>query len=345
MADTPDRLTELLNKEHEAGLHTSSFAPCPECSGQPTVSLPPPPDDSNNLEDPIEEPKPPLSPGNLEAALRRVRARITTYVEEGADEAPQEETGPVSPLDGGPMCEYCAGRRLVRKGDLPIEHPDFGKAFPCPVCSAPILMQRRLSALFGELGEKLQEHTLDNFEVDSRARRVALTKVRAWLDDPGHPWLYLHGPVGIGKTHLSVGALKAWIEMGHSGAFKLSRDLLDRIRQGYDDGSYRDVMDALVKTDLLVIDDLGSERHKESTDDDWASEKLFQIIGGRYDNNGRMIITANYTLDALSKRLGNPRVSSRIYEMATTKYVVDLSRLPNFRDLIANFFGRGGDDE
>jgi len=345
MADNSERLAELLKKEHAAGLHGQPFSLCPIC--QETI-LPPPPVPAaqltaDHLEDPIDSPPlPSIQPGNLESALRRVRQRITTYVDEHPDTP--DDGQPRSPLDGGPWCEYCKGCRSVRKGSLPVEHPDFGKAFPCPVCTVPMLMQRRMNVLFGELGDKLQGHTLDNFQTDSRPRRVALEKVQDWLHDPGNPWLYLNGPVGIGKTHLAVGALRVWIEMGHSGTFKLSRDLLDRIRQGYDDGSYRDVMDALLKTDLLVIDDLGSERHKENTDDDWASEKLFQIIGGRYDNNRRMIVTANYSLGSLAKRLGNQRLTSRILEMATTKYNVDMSRLPSFRDIIAGLFSRGDDE-
>jgi len=197
--------------------------------------------------------------------------------------------------------------------------------------------------LFGELGAHLQQHTLENFVADSRPRKIVLNHVLDWLQDPGNPWMYLHGVVGTGKTHLAVGSTKKWIEDGHSVAFKVSHSLLDRLRAGYDDKSYEQVMYALATVDLLVIDDLGSERHKDG-DDDWATEKLFQIIGGRYDNDKRMLITANYSLDALSKRLGNPRLSSRIYERAAPNYILDLSRLPNFRNIIADLWRRGNDE-
>jgi len=57
-----------------------------------------------------------------------------------------------------------------------------------------------------------------------------------------------------------------------------------------------------------------------------------------------MIVTANYSLGSLAKRLGNQRLTSRILEMATTKYNVDMSRLPSFRDIIAGLFSRGDDE-
>jgi len=346
VAENPEKLNELFHKEHAAGLHNPPFPGCPSCAQTQREPLPEPP----VLEDPIEStetitPRP--ERGSLGEAIEKIRRRRRAL---NADEyvqiaqMPTVDSQPVSPFDGGPMCEYCGGYRFIRKGDVPVGHPEFGSAFPCPRCHVPLLVQKRLDRLFGELGGHLQQHTLENFVADSRPRKAVLGHVQQWLEDPGNPWLYLHGVVGTGKTHLAVGATKKWIEGGHSVAFKVSHSLLDRLRQGYDDKSYEQVMYTLAEVDLLVIDDLGSERHKDG-DDDWATEKLFQIIGGRYDNDKRMLITANYSLDALSKRLGSPRVSSRIYERAAPNYILDLSRLPNFRDIIGGLFSRGGSNE
>ena len=280
-------------------------AHCAECQALPPEQpLPPPPegqdrksysDDqdrhSYTVNNPGVDEKPDKPRGNLAPAMARLRERLKLQ-EVDPSIPPDEEGERVSDFDGGPWCEVCKGMRYVRR-DLPVEDPDFGKTVDCPLCSRGIIMQRRLNRLWGELDEKLQEHTLDNFETNTKLRRTALERCREWLAQDKQRWLYIDGPVGIGKTHLAVGVTKAWIELGHSGVFKLSRDLLDRIRQGYDDKSYQDVMDSLGKVELLVLDDLGSERHKESGDDDWASEKLFQIMNGRYEKNARTLITSN----------------------------------------------------
>jgi len=329
-------IIELRAKEHSLNLHDGFPKPeCAACCAQPSKLVtsdgagPPSPVADHDLPDlPASTGRKP--PGNLAAIFARWKSRLVIEPDDASFDSLDLA---VSSVDSGAWCDTCQGRRVVRR-DLPFSDPDFGKAIPCPTCSKGIFLQRRLDRLFGELPDRLKGHSLDNFLVDLPIRRQMISRVREWLSTAKNHWLYLHGPVGRGKSHLAVGALKAWIELGHSGTFKLSRDLLDRIRAGYDDGSYRDLMRSLVDVELLVLDDLGSERHKANTDDDWASEKIFQIIGGRYDANVRTIVTANFNLDELSKRLGNPRVSSRIFEMASERFVLDLSKLPDQRQLI-----------
>ena len=48
------------------------------------------------------------------------------------------------------------------------------------------------------------------------------------------PGLLLIGEPGSGKTHLAVAALKALLERGHEGVFFDYKNLLDKIRAGYD---------------------------------------------------------------------------------------------------------------
>lgn len=50
-------------------------------------------------------------------------------------ELPGNHEGPHQWSDSTrPGCYHCGGKRYVRR-DVPVSHPEFGKAFPCPDCN------------------------------------------------------------------------------------------------------------------------------------------------------------------------------------------------------------------
>jgi DNA replication protein DnaC len=173
--------------------------------------------------------------------------------------------------------------------------------------------------------------SLETFPCESDQQRAALDRVREWLDDAAGPWLLLSGANGRGKTGLAVGAMRALAERGVGCAFVLVPDLLDGIRTTYGtrenfDANYDQLMGDLRTVSLLVLDDLGKEKAS-----DWATEKLFQVIGGRHANLKRTIVTTNLGLKGISQRLGDPATAQRIYELATERYALELSDLPFLR--------------
>jgi DNA replication protein DnaC len=263
----------------------------------------------------------------LSEAIRRWRER------RGLSDEPEPVDTSQTP-DDGPPCDHCRSLRWVGRHDLIPGEPGFGLAIPCPVCSAGMLAQRRLNRLFGELGERLHGHTLDNFQTPQKVYAEYVESVREWVADSGKPWLYLYGKVGRGKTHLAVGAMRAWIESGHSVLFSKVDGLLDHIHRGYKDGSYDDLMQSLLEAELVVLDDLGAE-HKHSPEGDWASEKLFALIGGRYDANARMIITSNLSIQGITNHLGHERIARRIHQMSYPKYALNFDKLPYRAEWVA----------
>lgn len=71
----------------------------------------------------------------------------------------------------------------------------------------------------------------------------------------------------------------------------------------------------LEEVDLLVLDDLGTERATE-----WATEKLFQVINGRYINRKPIVVTSNQDF---RKREGTipERMRSRLLDADRASYV------------------------
>jgi DNA replication protein DnaC len=104
-------------------------------------------------------------------------------------------------------------------------------------------------------------------------------------------WLVLLGQHGCGKTHLAAAVAHEWQQRNLGEVIFVSvPDLLDYLRAAFDPEmpqSYDRRFDAIKKTPLLVLDDLGTESATA-----WAKEKLFQLLNYRYDAMLPTVITA-----------------------------------------------------
>jgi DNA replication protein DnaC len=135
---------------------------------------------------------------------------------------------------------------------------------------------------------------LETFEHGMDTQREAFRRARAFVEafpivDRG---LVLHGPHGVGKTHLAVGILKAAIRTkGARGYFFETRELLRLVRDTYNrsvEETEMGVLGPVLHADLLVLDDLGAERTSE-----WVQETLGLVVNTRYNTRRPTIFTSN----------------------------------------------------
>lgn len=160
---------------------------------------------------------------------------------------------------------------------------------------------------------------------------VARMTVQKWADQ--YPLektgLLLVGPSGVGKTHLSVAALKALIKKGTHCLFCDYRELLKQIQNSYNQSAQTTELDLLrpvFEAEVLLLDDLGAVRPSE-----WVWDTVSLILNTRYNDNRTTIITANFVNEAahssetnttkragreetLGDRIGE-RMRSRLHEM------------------------------
>lgn len=123
--------------------------------------------------------------------------------------------------------------------------------------------------------------------------------------------LYLHGPVGCGKTHIAYGIKQLFtfrVQVWNT-AEMLQEIRRDYDRDGYSKGRLEEKLTDNQNRFLLVLDDIGAEKPT-----DFVTETLYRIINMRYIHKIPTIFTSNYTLSELAERIGD-RSASRIAEM------------------------------
>ncbi len=133
--------------------------------------------------------------------------------------------------------------------------------------------------------------------------------------------MYLVGPVGTGKTYLASAVCRELQGMRKRFRMLSGVQLLERYRACFDgQGTEEDVTRQLVGTPVLVIDDLGKE-----SPTDWAVERLFRVIDGRYNAERPVIVTTQFERPQLIRRLSRGGDSenavalvSRLCEMCGT---------------------------
>jgi DNA replication protein DnaC len=168
------------------------------------------------------------------------------------------------------------------------------------------------------LSKRMKGYALDNFDHEvSKSTQKALAKVMDYIMNWGENQetgrgLYFCGDVGTGKTHLAVAVMNELITRKRvPSLFVTVPELLDNIRGTYNDPGRNldEWMDAVKNADLLLLDDLGSERPTE-----WVQERLFVIVNHRYREALPTIFTSNIGPKDLAAQLGE-RTASRIISM------------------------------
>ena len=152
---------------------------------------------------------------------------------------------------------------------------------------------------------------------------------------------FLYGPAGVGKTVLATVLLLDSLSKDRHVAYLLQKldptnakydpdcartidhlfvgvsNLLSQLKNTYNtkagntkEESEREIIEKYSNVNFLVLDDFGTERSTE-----WTFSILYLIIDNRYNNYKRTIITSNYTLNQIARKLEDDRIPSRIQAM------------------------------
>jgi DNA replication protein DnaC len=168
------------------------------------------------------------------------------------------------------------------------------------------------------LSKRMRGYTFANFKPyfspsAARAAEKVENYLRSWEENREFgKGLYFCGGVGTGKTHLAVAVMNELMQRKRvPSLFVTVPEFLDNLREAYmiPGRDLDEWMDTVKNADLLVLDDLGSERPTE-----WVRERLFVIVNHRYREVLPTLFTSNIGPRDLATQLGE-RTASRIIAM------------------------------
>lgn len=155
---------------------------------------------------------------------------------------------------------------------------------------------------------KLPE-SLNTIEIAMKAIKYYLDNFKA-LQEQGKGLYISSGTKGSGKTRLAISIANKLLEE-HQVKFATSSTIIEEIKKTYHEKSeYTEskLIDDLINTEILIIDDFGAEKYTE-----WKDDRFYLIINERYINKKVTIYTSNYALDNL---VYDERIINRIKEQA-----------------------------
>lgn len=120
--------------------------------------------------------------------------------------------------------------------------------------------------------------------------------------------IVLMGKPGVGKTHLANALGLEALKQGYNVLFLHINDLIDKLNTAKADGSYRQLMNILCATDLLILDELGFKKIPAEFIDG-----VFEVIRKRYEA-GSIIITSNRNFEDWSNIFGDAVMASAIVD-------------------------------
>lgn len=204
-----------------------------------------------------------------------------------------------------------------------------------PVREMCACMRRRLyDRLYREVGlEGTQTQTFERFDLSifsaeklpgrSFSQRDMMAVSRDWAEDwanhaPDAPQktVVLMGQSGLGKTYLLHAMAHRLLERGKNVLVISAYRFIDVARKAYFGGSSED-LDAIMATDVLMVDDLGSEPLMEQV----TVTQWFNLINERQTRGQTTVFSTNLMQDDLRRRY-TERIASRLLDTQNAKLLL-----------------------
>jgi DNA replication protein DnaC len=172
-----------------------------------------------------------------------------------------------------------------------------------------------------DLKEILKKNNFENFNMDlysyhrtgnepiSPRKNIENIASKSWnfiqnFSSTDENLLFLGTP-GTGKTFLSNCIAKELLDRGYLVLYRTAETLIQDLKQirFNNDNTLEDL---LLNSDLLIIDDLGSEQIT-----DFSKTELFNLLNRRLLKRSKLLVSTNYDLEDLLK-IYSERISSRL---------------------------------
>jgi primosomal protein DnaI len=169
------------------------------------------------------------------------------------------------------ICAACPGAKncpkalTLSKVDLVYEKPILSRRIiPCEKNDVFVDPQYNFVTPYRDFPDEWLDHSRFSLPKTTRVAKVFMAFKKA-LNDPDHPWVYLTGESGVGKSFLLASFATGYAATGHSVAFVNTPSRFDQLKEFSikEKGTFDDLMVRLATSDLLIFDDFGKEFHSD----------------------------------------------------------------------------------
>lgn len=169
--------------------------------------------------------------------------------------------------------------------------------------------QRRVDLIY--LPKELRKASLRHLEIDSKSKKEAVDAVSEfvmdYVDSSQKPTggLYLHGPFGVGKTHLMAAMAIELAKDGHRTTLIHFPEFVERLKGNFGDNNNVNGkrIDDIKQAEILVLDDIGAE-----TNSAWMRDGVLGIIMQfRMDEGLPTFFTSNLNFNELEEHFAESK--------------------------------------
>lgn len=141
--------------------------------------------------------------------------------------------------------------------------------------------------------------------------------------------LYLCGSFGSGKSYLISALINEISKKGHNSVILYYPNLLNSLKSSFNTEDFDIKLDCIMKSDLLLIDDIGAENNTS-----WSRDEILgTILQYRMDNELSTFFTSNLNLEELEEHL---KVTNNGAESVKAKRIIErIKQLTKYMELIS----------
>jgi DNA replication protein DnaC len=202
------------------------------------------------------------------------------------------------------------------------------------------ISNREVNELLSTFKEKslmnrdLEQATFENYNPQNDSQIKALEKAKDYAANfDKQTGLVFQGRPGLGKSHIAAAIAKEVIQRKYTCIFISLPRLMTELQATYNKNSQTtelELLKALQKVDLLILDDLGVERTKNDDNGfSWAKRKIYEIVDSRIGQ--ATIYTTNFSGKELLSMYGERDFSRMVQNCQAIKMDGENYRLEVFK--------------